>query len=157
MQRKEIPYQLSDVNSVKKHIPLLRILKNFLSDQELFHEDVISRKLSHTEMLPYTNEDFFSSVVHCLKSCQRTILENFTRRFTGMDFSILWVTYLDPRCRNMKHLSESERMNAKSSFIDETVELCLASNREIPVQTNEAHDESELKKVANTKTKTALG
>ena len=58
-----------------------------------------------------------------------------------MDLSIVWVTYLDPRCRKMKHLSKSERMNAKSRFIDETVELCLAANRKI--QTNEAHDQAE--------------
>jgi hypothetical protein len=123
-------------------LPLLRILKNFLFDQELFHEDVIRQKLSHAELLPYTNEDFS---VSCALSevMPENNFESFTRRFTGMDFSVLWITYLDPRCRKMKHLSESERMNAKSCFIDEMVEICFAANRE--TQTNKGNDQAESK------------
>ena len=112
-------------------LPLLRTLENFLSDHNLFSEDVIHRKPSHVDLEAYIGEDFFSSTLLTLKNCQNTILADFTKRFAEMDSSIFWITLLDPRCRKLKHLNDSERLYARSCLIKETLEICSMATCEL--------------------------
>lgn len=122
-------------------LPLLRVLKDFLSDQDFFDEDEIIQRYLHANLCPHKNEDFFSSIVHCLKLCQHTILQSFTTRFTGTDANILWISYLDPLCHKMKHLKESERKIARSCLINETVEMCFRADS--GADTNKTDDDEE--------------
>ena len=107
--------------------PLLRTLKSVLSQEDLFEETFLrqSRGSSHLHLLLYTTEDFYPTITLYLKACQRTILESFTKQFTGMDINILWITYLDPTFRKMKHMNDNERRIAKTNVVEETVFLSM--------------------------------
>ena len=104
--------------------PLLRTLKSVLSQEDLFDETFLreSRGGSHLHLLPYTMEDFYPSIKLYLKACQLTIL---TKQFTGMDINILWITYLDPTFRKMKHMNDNKRRTAKTKVVEETVLLSM--------------------------------
>jgi hypothetical protein len=68
-----------------------------------------------------------STTISKLKACFTTLLTQFPRRFTGMCIDILWVTFLDPRKRQMRHVSRSEYEVAKKKFIDEVMKLIVLS------------------------------
>ena len=105
-------------------LPNLRRLKIFLikAQDGLFTKetDVVPIKAFVEK---YFNEEFFQDVIGDLKACCSVLLDRFRVRFSGMNIEILWVTFLDPRTRKMKHLSDLERTCAKQKLVDEVVNL----------------------------------
>lgn len=111
-------------------LPYLRSLKMFLANAE---ENLFTKE---SDIIPvkefvhkYIDEDYFQNVIIDLKMCCRELHEKFKVRFSGMNIEILWVTFLDPRSRKMKHLSKGEFCSAKELFIEEVKELSLAQHR----------------------------
>jgi hypothetical protein len=110
-------------------LPLLQRLKTFLMSAadggDLFTKDSSCKPIADYVK---QNEDFddFDDVVRDLKACCVTMLSQFKKRFVGLSIEILWVTFLDPRCRKMKHLTENEYDTAKGKLVDEVVKLTAA-------------------------------
>ena len=73
----------------------------------------------------YCEEEFFHLGLIDLKACCRVLLNKFISRCTGFNTEILWVTFLDPRSRKMKHLSENEYERAENFFVKEVTKLAL--------------------------------
>jgi len=66
-------------------LPLLRTLKNFVSDHDLFNEDVITQKSSHVDLRTYIGEDF---PIYCsnFKELLNYDLKRFCRAIFGNRF-----------------------------------------------------------------------
>ena len=107
-------------------LPLLRGIKNFLEDDKLYDVNLVD-EAARASLLQYQHNPNFSSVLEQLRGCQQIILESYTKRFRGMDRSVLWISYLDPRLRKMKHLNDVERNTAQADVVIETVRLAEES------------------------------
>ena len=107
-------------------LPLLRGIHNFLEDDTLF-DATLNDEVARTRLLSYRHNENFSSVLEQLRGCQQIILESYMKRFRGMDRSVLWISYLDPRLRKMKHLNNVERNIAQADVVMETVRLAEES------------------------------
>ena len=51
----------------------------------------------------YVDEDNYQQTIHHLDACRETLLHSFTTRFSGLNYDILWIGYLDPCQRDMLH------------------------------------------------------
>ena len=79
-------------------LPVLRKLKGFISDQNLFqfHEDHLTKtKRKYFDL--YGSLPFFDKVIDTLEACRVLLVAQFNQRFSNLDSSILWTTLLDPR------------------------------------------------------------
>jgi len=127
-------------------LPLLRGIHNFLEDDTLF-DVTLNDEVARTRLLSYQHNPNFSSVLEQLRGCQQIILESYTKRFRGMDRSVLWISYLDPRLRKMKHLNNVERNIAQADVVIETVRLAEESaEKNIIKIENEDEDSTKTKK-----------
>jgi hypothetical protein len=112
-------------------LPLLRQLKTFLTSAD---EDLFSKTSSCKPIAEYVKryEDLchFQVTLQKLKACCVTLLSTFRQRFVGLSIEVLWVTFLDPRSRKMKHLTKNEYDIAKTKLIDEIINLTEISDSE---------------------------
>jgi len=58
---------------------------------------------------------FFDRVINQLEECRIFLLEEFTKRFTDVDASILWSSLLDPRFARATYLSGSKNIKRSIS------------------------------------------
>ena len=86
-------------------VPILRRLRTHLEN-----DNPIS---SFAQM--YKDKAFFLAVVQELDSVRKELLGDFDK---SLSMDILWITLLDPRCRDLKHLTEEERSNGREMLID---------------------------------------
>lgn len=79
-------------------LPVLRRLKAFISDPNLFkfeEQHLTKTKRKYFDL--YGSFPFFDNVVQMLEACRVLILQQFSKRFSNLDSSILWTSLLDPR------------------------------------------------------------
>ena len=147
---KNVTAKLSGSNypTFAQALPYLRRLKFFLQKAEdrLFTMDTDVQPIKKF-IENYCEEEFFHLVLIDLKACCRVLLNKFILRFTGLNTNILWVTFLDPRSRKMKHLSENEYERAKNLFVKEVTNLalddaaCSESNNNMSSNTDDDYEE----------------
>lgn len=77
-------------------LPLLRGIKSFLEDEAIFDES-LSDTGAKSMLHPYQHHPEIRQILDPLRACQQIVLKDFVTRFQGMDRSILWISYLDPR------------------------------------------------------------
>jgi hypothetical protein len=67
--------------------PMLRRVKKVLRDPAIFSKQaaLIGR------------QEFQADVLNMMHQTRRAILELFKQRFSGMDFDLVWISFLDPR------------------------------------------------------------
>ena len=107
---------------------LLREVKRILSNPTLF--DMSDSACTNStfkinfkqEFLEYP---FFDRVVNQLEECRVFLLEEFTKQFTDIDASILWISLLDPRFASTTFSSGSEKEKAKDILQNEVLHLVM--------------------------------
>ena len=70
----------------------------------------------------YSDKEFFQLVIDDLEACCSVLLEELNLRFSGMKIEMLWVTFLDPRSRQMRRIYSPSDIN-KQCFIEEVTNL----------------------------------
>ena len=116
-------------------LPTLRKIKSFL--MEGAEGNLLSIYSTCKPIADYMNkydsEDHMMRIVRRLKTCCAVLLEQFKKRFQGLNLNILWVTFLDPRCRKMKHLCSNEYKTAKMKFRKDVTALTMPIVARLPV------------------------
>ena len=126
-------------------MPTLRKLKKFLIDASegtLLSTSSTCKPIAEY-IKQYHHDEYFDEVVCKLKACCSVLLEQFLQRFVGLNIDILWVTFLDPRNRKMKHLKADEYKKAKAKFVDVVTALSMpltTSQSEHTTEDEEAFD-----------------
>ena len=129
-------------------LPVLRKLKAFVSDEEMFifeSESALSGfKLKFFQL--YGAYDFFPKVIKTLDICCKWIhkeLSQLSQRFTGLDASIMWTSLLHPKFGfGSSHWNESEKDAAKALLIREVQELLIKHMNDISVESSDNGDNS---------------
>ena len=68
-------------------------------------------------------EAYYDGVVDKLKRIQNQLAILFTERFSNLDVSMTWISFLDPRMRAMNHLNVAMKDRAKSIFVEEVCKV----------------------------------
>lgn len=104
-------------------MPLLRQLKAYICDENMFTLDrKSSRKLRRFHEL-YGDMDFFSRLIAKLEVCRMLLCQDFKQRFSGLNVDLLWTSALDPRygLHSSHWRDETEKKNVKALLIEEVV------------------------------------
>lgn len=88
--------------------PMLRRIKKVLQDSSIFtkHAALAGRQEFQADMLSLMQKE------------RQAILDLFNSRFTGMDFDLVWISFLDPRFHNIKLLKQDEIDLARQCLLD---------------------------------------
>jgi hypothetical protein len=88
--------------------PLLRRIKKVLGDPAIFSKQaaLVGR------------QEFQAGVLSMMHQARGAILELFKQRFSGMDFDLVWISFLDPRFHKMKLLKQDEIDLARQFLLD---------------------------------------
>eukprot|EP00815_Leptocylindrus_aporus_P004812 CAMPEP_0116058570 /NCGR_PEP_ID=MMETSP0322-20121206/5273_1 /TAXON_ID=163516 /ORGANISM="Leptocylindrus danicus var. apora, Strain B651" /LENGTH=250 /DNA_ID=CAMNT_0003542773 /DNA_START=797 /DNA_END=1546 /DNA_ORIENTATION=+ len=109
-------------------MPILREVKGILSNTTLFDMSdraCTNKKFKLNFKRDFSEYPFFERVVNLLEECRIFLLEEFTKRFTDVDASILWSSLLDPRFASATYLSGPEIYKAKYLLQNEVLYLVM--------------------------------
>lgn len=109
-------------------MPLLREVKGILSNTTLFDmsdSGCTNKKFKLNFKRFFFRISSFERVVNLLEECRIFLLEEFTKRFTDVDASILWSSLLDPRFASATYLSGPEKYKAKYLLKNEVLYLVM--------------------------------
>ena len=125
-------------------LPCLRTIKQHLDNDRMFdnaYEVSSNKKFKSKFQNRYGESPFFESVLAKLESCQKKLLEGFKRRFSGMNFKILWTSLFDPRYAPASHLTEVESTKATASMKQE-LQNVIVPFLQLPGSSNTAADDT---------------
>ena len=142
-------YELTKVLSGEKYstlvvaFPLLRMVKSILSNRNMFigdSDNVHMKKQINVFREKYEGEDFYQQTVQNLDACREVLLQSFTSRFRGLSYDIMWIGYLDPRQKDMLHLKDDKRTQARQYFIQQVLNLIKDSKQPEVLRLSEGSD-----------------
>lgn len=111
--------------TIAQALPTIRQLQDFLKaccTRNLLSVTSTCKPISDF-FQKYQDEVNMKSVASNLKGCATLLLKNFNKRFSETSDKLLWVTLLDPRSRQLKHLTREEKLLAKVKLLNEVTEL----------------------------------
>ena len=104
-------------------MPLLRQLKTYICDENMFQLDRKSSSKVRRFHELYGDMEFFSQLVEKLEVCRMLLCHEFKRRFSGLNIDLLWTSTLDPRygLHSSHWRDKTEKDKVKDRLIKEVV------------------------------------
>ena len=117
-------------------MPYLVSIHSFLRHDNLFSVNINNVKDAHVGVKQmfetYGEETYFQEVLGNLKILQKILLRDFGKRFSNLSDDIIWTTSLDPRCRQLKHLSALQRSACKKMLIKNVYDESMLEMEQSP-------------------------
>ena len=99
-------------------LPFLYSIHTYLSNDDLLN-------VNATMFEAYGDDPNFQEVKGDLNILQKLLLREFRSRFSSLTNDIMWTTILDPRCRQLNHLSSIQKFSSKQMLIDNVFQESL--------------------------------
>lgn len=108
-------------------LPYLKLLKTYLERSKTDLESSPHKQVA-AYFKKYEGLEFIATITSKLKNCCSILLKTFNLYF-GVNTDLTWLTFLDPRSRQMKHLSAMDYSKARKNFLEEVLEMALTERQ----------------------------
>lgn len=109
--------------------PLMKCIKRDLDNKNLFD----------TELRQWEHEEFYDNLCTRVDGLRTAMRKLYHNRFLNLDKDFTWIPFLDPRVSQMRHLTTTEKRNARATFLEKVIEVA-SRDLQLESQHTEDHD-----------------